>query len=130
MFSPLVRPLLAVFRRGAYGDRLVAAWPRRSGGTRLLQFAAPTSEIARSGGGCRQPSLCILHSLKLCGQPSEQRLRFLQIERVEAFGEPAVDRRQQLACGVALAALDQQLRERRRTAQLPGSGLLPARAFD
>jgi hypothetical protein len=35
----------------------------------------------------------------------EQRLRVLQVARVEAFGEPGVDRRQQIAGGVALALL-------------------------
>src|SRR5262249_61418356 len=60
----------------------------------------------------------------------KQRLRVLQIERIEAFGEPVVDWLEQLACGVTLAVLDQQLGERLRTAQLPGSGLLPARPFD
>jgi hypothetical protein len=65
--------------------------------------------------------------LKLCGQRSEQCLRLLQIERIEAFSEPPLDRRKQLASRVSLDALDQQFSERLRTSQLPRSGLLPAR---
>jgi hypothetical protein len=34
----------------------------------------------------------------------QQRLRLLQVERVEAFGEPAVDRREKIA-GLVLLAL-------------------------
>jgi hypothetical protein len=35
----------------------------------------------------------------------EQRLGFLQIARVEAFGEPAVDRREEFASLIPLALL-------------------------
>jgi hypothetical protein len=37
------------------------------------------------------------------GQLVEQSLRLLQIERVEAFGEPAVDRSEKLASLIPLA---------------------------
>jgi hypothetical protein len=80
--------------------------------------------------------VCVLITLEIvrAGHGSayvfQQRTGRFEVVGVEAFSEPVVDRREQLACGVALAALDQQLRERLRTAQLPGSGLLLARTLD
>ena len=41
----------------------------------------------------------------------EQRLRFLQIKRVEAFGEPAVDRSKQFASLLRLALITPEARE-------------------
>src|SRR5271169_6556361 len=54
----------------------------------------------------------------------EQRLRLLEVGRVEAFGEPAVDRGDQVA-GFGLAALvAAQPGEARSSAQFPELGLL------
>ena len=39
------------------------------------------------------------------GQLVEQRLRLFQIERVEAFGEPAVDRSEEIARLIPLALI-------------------------
>src|SRR6266566_3390821 len=47
----------------------------------------------------------------------EQHLRFFEIRRVEAFGEPAVDRREKVAGFGAPALLAPQPREARRDAQ-------------
>jgi hypothetical protein len=53
----------------------------------------------------------------------EQRLSFLQIERVEAFGEPAVDRREQIESFSAVAN-DRDLSIRRDHSSIwPGSWL-------
>jgi hypothetical protein len=53
--------------------------------------------------------------------------RFLfQIERVEAFGEPAVDRSEKLACLFRLALIAQQPRKFDRSAKLPKLSLLSA----
>ena len=56
----------------------------------------------------------------------EQRPGFLQVGGVEAFGEPAVDRRQQCAGVVPLALALPEATEARRGPQLPGFGLLVA----
>jgi hypothetical protein len=42
-------------------------------------------------------------------QPVEERLGLLQIARVEAFGEPAVDRSEKLACLIPLALIAPEL---------------------
>src|SRR4051794_37494699 len=57
----------------------------------------------------------------------EQRLRVLQVWRIKAFGEPVVDRGQQLIRLLALALALPQARQAGRCAQLPGFRLLPAR---
>ena len=51
-------------------------------------------------------------------QFTEQRLGFFQIGGVEAFGEPDVDRREQVACLVPAALLAPQPGEACRGAQL------------
>src|SRR5215472_10331833 len=56
----------------------------------------------------------------------EQRLRLDEVARVEAFGEPAVDGREEVAGSGALALVAQQPREARRGAQLQGSRALLA----
>ena len=50
----------------------------------------------------------------------EQGLGLLQIERVEAFGEPAVDRSKKLAGRIPLALIAPQPRHSHRRAQFPG----------
>jgi hypothetical protein len=57
----------------------------------------------------------------------EQRLGFLQIERVEAFGEPVVDRRQKIAGLLSLAVIAPEPRQAHRRAQLPRLCLLRPR---
>ena len=57
----------------------------------------------------------------------EQRLRLLQIERVEAFGEPAVDRSKQFARLLHLALIAPEVSEAHGRAELPGLGLLLTR---
>ena len=53
----------------------------------------------------------------------QQRLSLLQIERVEALGEPAVDRGEQIAGLPALALLAPEPRHAHRGAEFPGFGL-------
>ena len=57
----------------------------------------------------------------------QQRLRLLQIERVEAFREPAVDRSEQFARLLPLALVAPEPRHAHRRAQLPGFCLLLTR---
>ena len=54
----------------------------------------------------------------------EQSLGLLQIERVEALGEPAVDRSEKIAGLIALALIALEPRHAHRRAQFPGLCLL------
>src|SRR5262249_53877457 len=58
------------------------------------------------------------------GQLVEQRLRLHEVARVEALGEPAVNRGEEVACLGALALALPEPREARRGAQLEGLCLL------
>ena len=60
-------------------------------------------------------------------QLAEQRLRLLQIERVEAFGEPAVDRSEKIAGLCTPALIAPEPRHAHCGAQFPGLGLLLTR---
>ena len=55
---------------------------------------------------------------------SSKRLGLLQIERVEAFGEPAVDRSEKFAGLIPLALIAPEPRHAHRRAQFPGFCLL------
>ena len=57
----------------------------------------------------------------------EQRLGLFQIERVEAFSEPAVDRSEKIARLIPLALIAPETGEAHRRAQFPGLCLLIAR---
>src|SRR5207249_10116103 len=57
----------------------------------------------------------------------EQRVRLLQVGRVEALGEPAIHLRQQVAGLIALALLLPEPTQGHGGAQLPGFSLLAAR---
>lgn len=59
-----------------------------------------------------------------CSQLVEQGLGLFQIERVEALGEPAVGRREQVMRLGALALFGQKARKRCGGAELPGFGAL------
>jgi hypothetical protein len=61
------------------------------------------------------------------GQLIEQRLRLLQIARVEAFGEPAVDRSEQIASVISLVLLAPEPGRAHRGAEFPGFGLFGGR---
>jgi hypothetical protein len=61
------------------------------------------------------------------GKLIKQRLRLLQVERIEAFGEPAVDRCEKIVGLVPLALITPEVRQARRRAQLPGLCLLRPR---
>src|SRR3954454_4660760 len=56
----------------------------------------------------------------------EKGLRLLQILGVEAFGEPVINRGEQLICLLTLALALPQACKAHRRAQLPGFGLLAA----
>ena len=66
---------------------------------------------------------CGRHS---CGELLQQRLRLLQIARVEPFSEPAVDRSQQFASLLHLALVAPEAREAHGGAEFQGFGLLLA----
>jgi hypothetical protein len=55
----------------------------------------------------------------------EQRLRFLQIECIEALGEPAVERREKLVGFLPLALIAPEPRHARCGAEFPGFTALP-----
>ena len=57
----------------------------------------------------------------------QQRFRLLEVRRVKAFGEPAIDRGQQRAGFGPLALLLPEAAQARSGTQLPGLGLLAAR---
>jgi len=54
----------------------------------------------------------------------KQRLSLLQIERVETFSEPAVDRGEKIACLIPLALIAPEPRHAHRRAEFPGLCLL------
>src|SRR5258708_511468 len=60
----------------------------------------------------------------------EQRLRLLQVRRVETLGKPAVDRREEFAGFVALASVAPESGEAGGGAQLPEVRALPPRNGD
>ena len=62
----------------------------------------------------------------LLRQLVQQRLRLLQIARVEAFGEPPVNRSQQFARLLHLALVAPEACEAHGGAEFPGFGLLLA----
>ena len=71
------------------------------------------------------------HPKDFCScQLIEQRLGVLEVGGVEAFGEPAVDRREQVAGLGALALIAPQASEAGRGAQLQGFRLLAAGGVD
>src|SRR5262245_57395050 len=59
-------------------------------------------------------------------QRVEQRLGFLEVSRIKALGEPAIDRRKQLVGLSAFPLLLPQAGEAQSGPQLPGFGLLVA----
>jgi hypothetical protein len=62
-----------------------------------------------------------------CRQLVEQRLGLFQVERIKAFGEPAVDRREKLASLPPLALIAPEPRHAHRGTQFQGLCLLLAR---
>ena len=75
--------------------------------------------------GKRKPFTSRL-TVKLPSQVGQQRLGVLQVGGVKTLHEPAVDRREQLACFGALALVQAQATQAHGGAQLPGFGLLAA----
>src|SRR6202011_2667776 len=66
-------------------------------------------------------------AVPLRSQRVEQSLGLIQIERVEALGEPAVDRSENAASRIPLALVVPEPRHAHRRTQLPGPCLLRAR---
>ena len=78
------------------------------------------------------PAISALRALQnsLSGvQLIKQRLRLFQIERVEAFGKPSVDRSKKLAGLIPLALIAPEPRHAHRRAQFPEFCLLLVRVF-
>ena len=70
----------------------------------------------------RQGAICInFASVSSRSQLIEQSLRFLQIARVEPFGEPAVNRGKQFACLLYLTLVAPEAREAHSFVVLPNS---------
>jgi hypothetical protein len=69
---------------------------------------------------------CPGFGLPLCRQGAQQRLRLLQIARVETFGKPAVNRSQQFARLLHLALVTSETREAHGGAEFKGLRLLLA----
>jgi hypothetical protein len=61
---------------------------------------------------------------RIIPQVLQQRLRLLEIGRVKALGEPAVDRCQQIVCCLPFSLLLPQPTQTRGSTQLPRLGLL------
>ena len=81
---------------------------------------------------CQEMNLCAAtnsghQTLSSVVQLVEQRLGLLQIERVEAFGEPAVDRSENFSGLIPLALIVPEPRHGRRGAEFPGFSLLLTR---
>ena len=57
----------------------------------------------------------------------EQRLGFLQVESVESFGEPTIDRSEKIVGLISLSLIAPEPRYANRRAQLKTPGLLPLR---
>ena len=57
-------------------------------------------------------------------QPLQQRLRLLQIARIEALGEPAVDRSEKFASSLPFSLITPEPRHARGCAKFPGLSLL------
>src|SRR5271156_2280337 len=77
-----------------------------------------------SGTSVSQESTFFLMRLR---QIVERLLSLFQIERVEAFGEPAVHRSEQVAGRIPLALIAPEPRHTHRRAQFPRLGLLLSR---
>src|SRR5262249_55523935 len=95
--------------------------PTSNSGNDTCWLTQPLSAITglspqRSGGGER--------SGRLRTQLVEQRLCLLEIGSIEAFGEPAVDRREQIAGFGAAALVAAEPGEAHGGTQLPEFGLL------
>jgi len=72
--------------------------------------------------------LCCWQAIAKSRQLVEQRLGIFQIARVEAFGEPAIDRSEKIAGLIPLALIAPEPRHARRRAQFQGLCLLLARS--
>src|SRR5262245_46378417 len=93
--------------------------------SRLPQIADIASSITQFGSGPNGDiPLAFHHDLGSCRQLVEQRLCLFQIERIEAFSEPAVDWSQQFAGLLRLALIAPEARHADRGSQLPELGAL------
>src|ERR1043166_6605987 len=101
--------------------RGIAPEPGPWGPTRPAPAGRPSPAVRRRRSS-RSPYLAIDHRLP---QLVEQRLRVLQVARVEAFGEPGVERGEEGAGRVALALALPEPRQAGGGAQLERLGLLP-----
>jgi len=128
--------LLVALREFRYGSRLCDTRPGSSTDLGLFnrdfrfcpvkghrRSVGPLPKSARNGDSCAATNSGHQNSLSVV-QLGEQRLGLLQIERVEAFGEPAVDRREQLASLLRLPLITPKPRHARGGAEFPGFGLL------
>ena len=86
------------------GRRLVASLPALE----RLFTATPVGQRHRTRATAQSKSVATNH---LCRQLLQQRLRFLQIARVEPFGEPAVNWSQQFVRLLHLALVAPEARE-------------------
>src|SRR6516165_5405774 len=68
--------------------------------------------------------LCVRQATRVVAQLVEQRLCLFEVRRIEAFGEPAVDRRQKVAGFGGATLVAAQPSEARRGAQFPELGVL------
>jgi hypothetical protein len=93
-----------------------------------MSAASPKADIGRA---CWDVRLAPLSDIglrsRLLRQIVEQRLRLLQIARVEAFGEPAIDRREKIASLLRLFLIALETCEPHGSAEFPGFCLLLTR---
>jgi hypothetical protein len=74
--------------------------------------------------GREVPKSDIRHETSLSRQLGEKHFGFFQIERIEAFGEPVVDRREQFASLLPLTLVAPEPREAHCSAEFPQFRLL------
>ena len=95
-----------------------------------IPLALPPSRFSPSwssralSSGLHADKVVIVKRSRLSTERLKQRLCFLKVERLEAFGEPAVDRREKIAGFAAATLVSAQPGEARCGAQFPELGSL------
>jgi hypothetical protein len=103
---------------------------RTNGATGHKQTPSGGGAKSAKGHFCREQVSKRRHrsfAIKLRGQLVQQRLRLPQVERIEAFGKPAIHRNEQFARFLDLPLGAPEAREAHGGAEFPRLGVLPTR---
>src|SRR5271154_1483149 len=114
MSACLLHPQLRTYHCDAANRRF---GPR----TTVLHCGKTASLFAISNSGY---PLCRWQAIAKSRQLLEQRLGFFQVERIEAFGEPAIDRSEKIAAFLPLALIAPEPREACGGSEFSRAGLL------